>query len=669
MKKPNGPKLKGGIRTRLTVLFLLISLVPLIILSLFNYMTSKNNLTHAADRELLGKAVSTTGVIDLWVNERMGILETLAENPIIKSGNLEGIIPILKTVQPAAPDIQLLWYATPDGKVYSYLNEDITKEIADINDRQYFKDLMSSGKTIVSDIVVDKVTGDKILVIVAPVKGQGGITGIVGADVNANALGNIVNSTKYGTTGYAYLADKKGTVIAHPDEKMVMTMNITKTESESLNRVGERMIKGEEATVRYDFNGEYKLAAFSPVKSTGWSLCVTASAAEVYAGLKSFYWTTITLILVAAIIVITAALTFSRQMSSPILKLTAVADTMSTGDLRVDVPEGFSGELGILGNSLKKMLDNTRAVLGVMSSTINNLERAIRDISQGAQDTAQAAEQVAETVNQISAGAQDLAQNTGNISAAVEDSTRQMQDLVENLESITQNTMDTVKRTEQGEKIMKELAQKIELTTSKAENIKSAMASLIEQAKEIAGITDIITGIAEQTNLLALNAAIEAARAGEAGRGFAVVAEEIRKLAEQSSQQASQITRIVKQVTENIDLSDKATEEAVILIEEQAIIGGEALNHFMEISVGARKVADLLRDIEEMARTVNEHSRKINEEVSNAAAISEENAASSQEIAASAEEMSSAAQTISASATELIDLVEKLKKESSKFTL
>ncbi|ADL07246.1 methyl-accepting chemotaxis protein [Thermosediminibacter oceani] len=669
MKKLKGIKISGGIRTRLTVLFLLISLVPLIVLSFFNYSTSKNNLTHAADRELLGKAVSAASVIDLWVSERMEILETLAENPVIKSGNLESLIPILKTVQPAAPDVQLLWYATPDGKVYSYLNDDITKPITDINDRQYFKEIMSTGKTTVSELVIDKVTGDKILVIVAPVKGQGGITGIVGADVNANALINIINSVKYGTTGYAFLVDKMGTTIAHPDEKMVMNMNITKTESESLNRVGERMIKGEEATVRYEYSGEYKLAAFSPVKNTGWSLCVTASSDEVYAGLKSFFWSTITLILVVTVIVIAAAVVFSRQLSSPILKLTAVADTLATGDLRVEVPEGFFGELGTLGSSLKKMLENTKTVLGFMGTAIANLEKAIREISQGAQDTAQAAEQVAETVSQISAGAQDMAQNTGNISAAVEDTTTMMQALVENLESITQNTMDTVKRTEQGEKIMKELSQKLELTTTKAENIKSAMTSLIEQAKEIAGITDVITGIAEQTNLLALNAAIEAARAGEAGRGFAVVAEEIRKLAEQSSQQASQITKIVKQVTENINLSNTATEEAVVLIEEQAIIGGETMNHFAEISAGARRVADLLSDIEKKARSVSEHSRKISEEVSNAAAISEENAASSQEIAASAQEMSSAAQTISASTTELINLVEKLKEASAKFIL
>ncbi|PKC50759.1 MCPsignal-domain-containing protein, partial [Rhizophagus irregularis] len=76
--------------------------------------------------------------------------------------------------------------------------------------------------------------------------------------------------------------------------------------------------------------------------------------------------------------------------------------------------------------------------------------------------------------------------------------------------------------------------------------------SLSTRSKEIGEILNVISGIADQTNLLALNAAIEAARAGEHGKGFAVVAEEVRKLAEQSNQEVSQVENLVKDIMERI---------------------------------------------------------------------------------------------------------------------
>lgn len=660
---------KGTIRARLVTLFLVVSLLPLLILSIFNFTVSRNTLMQTVDRELLSKASHTADTLEWWIGEKIKVVEAIAENPVVKSGDIKSLVELLKNTQPMVSDVQLLWYATPDGKIYTYINEDVTVPIGDITDRQYYKDLLSTGRTVISDIVIDKVTGGKILVIASPVKGSSGITGIIGADISADVLSQIVNSTKYADTGYAFIADKKGLVIAHPDQSKVMNLNITNTGSESLNSVGQRMIRGEEAAVHYEFENVEKIAAISPVAFTGWSVCVTVPTSEIYKGLEGFLFTTFSVIALAAVVIVLVSLTFSRQISTPLSRLSKVADTIATGDMRVEVPTNFFGEFGTLAVSLKKMVENTKSVLETLKISIHNLEAAARDISQGAQDTAQAAEQVAETINQISQGAQDMAQNAENISAAVENSTKGIEALVENIGIIRQNTAETAQNTEKGDKTMQELISKMDLVSSKAEDIKSAMAGLIVHAREISGITDIITGIAEQTNLLALNAAIEAARAGEAGRGFAVVAEEIRKLAEQSSQQAGEINKIVKKVAENIENSNKVTEEVVGLIVEQASIGGEAMSQFRKIADGARKVSELLKEIEEKAKAVGENSRKISEEVANAAAISEENAASSEEIAASAQEMSSAAQTISSSASRLVALAEDLKKESERFII
>lgn len=255
MKLPKTFRAKGGIRTRLITLFLITALLPLAVLGLFNYTISKNNLTYAADRELLSKAVSAADSIDRWIGEKIKIIEAIAGNPVVKSGDLKNLLPLLYHIQPTLNNVQTLWYATPDGKVYIYREGDYTVPAGDITDRQYFKDLLATGKTVVSEVLIDKFTGSKIVVIASPVKGPSGITGIVGADVNVKVISDIVSSIKYGNTGYAFLVDKKGLTIAHPDESKIMNLNITNTGSESLNMVGQRMIKGEEAAVHYEFEG------------------------------------------------------------------------------------------------------------------------------------------------------------------------------------------------------------------------------------------------------------------------------------------------------------------------------------------------------------------------------------------------------------------------------
>src|SRR6201999_2858592 len=99
-----------------------------------------------------------------------------------------------------------------------------------------------------------------------------------------------------------------------------------------------------------------------------------------------------------------------------------------------------------------------------------------------------------------------------------------------------------------GVKAAEQATEAIRQVSESSARVGAAIEDLAARSQQIGGIVDTITGIAEQTNLLALNAAIEAARAGEQGRGFAVVAEEGRKLAEESSGAAGQISELIDQI-------------------------------------------------------------------------------------------------------------------------
>ena len=602
--------------------FLILSLVPLIGVGVAFYLVTASNATKAANSYLLEMTKITATAMDEWLQGRAKKLQDYARNPVLLSGDAAQIQAFCKMATENTVDTEMILFADPAGNAILPNGQRVN-----IADRDYFKAVMSGKEVAISSLLISKATGNKVIVVAVPVRGPAGTAGVLAGTFEPKTLWARIANLKYGQSGYAYLIDSTGLVMAHPDESKIMKENFTKTSSESLNRVAERMIRGEPGTGRYIYEGVEKLVAYAPVKSAGWVVALNAPINEVYAQTRGIAASMLLVIAIVAVLVVIMAIFVGRQISRPLVKLIEQAEQMSTGDLRLDIATGAFGELGVLGEALKKMLGNTVGVLRSIGGAISNLEVAVKEIAGAAEETARASEQVAQTVSQVAAGAQGMAQDVSHIS---------------------RNTEETVRRTEEGERIMQELAGMISRLAEKSRSIGEAMERLTGHARQISGITDVIAGIAAQTNLLALNAAIEAARAGDAGRGFAVVAEEVRKLAEESRRQAEEIARLIEGVTGDVEASASMTREAIGLMEEEARMGERALAHFLEIARGARQVAELLNNV---------------------AAASEENAASAQEIAASAQEMSSAAQTINEQVKNLVSLIEALKDQAARFKI
>jgi methyl-accepting chemotaxis protein len=270
---------------------------------------------------------------------------------------------------------------------------------------------------------------------------------------------------------------------------------------------------------------------------------------------------------------------------------------MAQGDLTFRLNDGFTGEY-------QKIKDDFNATIGQMQDTMAAIVVATRE--------------VANTAAEISTSTTDLSQRTEEQAASLEQTSASMEQIsatvkknAENAQQANQFAIDTRQVADQGGKIVGDAV--------------TSMARIEESSKKISDIIGVIDEIAFQTNLLALNAAVEAARAGEAGRGFAVVAQEVRSLAQRSSQAA-------KDIKELINKSSSQVEDGVELVNR----AGTALT---EIVQSIKKVADIVSGIAVASSEQATGIDQINTALSQMDEVTQQNSALVEQNAASAKSL------------------------------
>ena len=399
------------------------------------------------------------------------------------------------------------------------------------------------------------------------------------------------------------------------------------------------------------------------------------------------------------------AFSTAKTIKEPLYHLIDVAHRIGeTGDLDQTIDIHRSDEVGILAANFNKMIVHLKEMAAVsaaiaegqlsvtvqprsqqdtMAKAFAQMTRGLRELVRQVRDSAA---QVASGSGQMASASDESAKVSVQAASAIDEVTSTMHEMSINVQNVVKNTqvqassvaetsasidqmVTSIQRVADTAKLLVDISHRsreeaqtgmvtMEKATEGLNRTSHAIQSSAEiidvlgrRADDIGKIIEVIDDLAEQTNLLALNAAIEAARAGEHGLGFAVVAEEVRKLAEKSTQSTKEISELIQGI-------QKEAREAVENMEKSTTMVQEGLLLNKDLSVALEKISDVVSEVYKFSQEIGAATTEQSSGSSQIAKATNRLTEITQEINSSVEEQASGSQAVVRAMEKMRELVQ-----------
>ncbi|MBN2460631.1 MAG: HAMP domain-containing protein [Candidatus Cloacimonetes bacterium] len=339
--------IKFGLVAKLTLVMLLASIIPLVLNWGFSLKMSLDRIERDNTALLAETANGLATQADEWLDKNVRVIKTAALLQDIRSMNRREQEDVLKAINQEYPWMYLVF--TLDTRGMNIARND-GKPLKDYSDRSYYSEVMN-GKELSWQTLIGKTSGKPAIVLAVPIKNNGNIVGVMAAAMNIDDISDRVANWKKGKSGYAYMVDEKGKVVAHPQEEFVMNETVL-----DRHPVVANFLAGKDSQIInfIDTNAKPTLG-FIKKTAYGWGLILQQEKSEVFAAIQRVIIIAVILLVFTIIVILIVATIAARSVVNPLRELTYAANEMSMGNLNVNVKSKSKDEIGYLAFSIDRM--------------------------------------------------------------------------------------------------------------------------------------------------------------------------------------------------------------------------------------------------------------------------------------------------------------------------
>ncbi|ELK8508245.1 methyl-accepting chemotaxis protein [Vibrio vulnificus] len=494
--------------------------------------------------------------------------------------------------------------AYEDGRSYMSLHASgITTEEQNFSQRDWYRMAKGSQGVKLTDIYIDKITGEKVVSAIMPVYNGSEFQGVLLGDIPLAAIIKMVSNMRF-AGGAATLTDKNAVFFASDDPN-----DIGKTPSQVspvFSDMERAFFNQQQGHLQFPYLGIEFDGYFQRVNLTSdqyWTLMVFVDQDTALAGVREAQneaiVTGVILLLVSAVVMV---LTLEHAYR-PLLKLKKAVLGLSkgSGDLTARLTVEGSDDLAQISEGFNRFVQSLQGMMLQVSEASQNISSNIVQLNQTAVENEKVlithsaeTDQVVTAITEMSESARSVAENVTQSNRITEGASKEAKQSLE----IVNNAVTTVSA-----------------LVNDVEEMSDRIVSMNQDANKISEVLNVIGEISEQTNLLALNAAIEAARAGEQGRGFAVVADEVRALAARTQNSTTEISEMLSKLLDGTSSVVASMERTKQQCQSTASKTSEVSNSLNLMSGSVRDIDDVSTQIaaatEEQSTVAAELSRNM----------------------------------------------------------